>query len=112
MILYTDNPSSTVSDLESYALPTTFLRGAPSAALLDFLNTHSGVVGRFTDASTVPAQGDVMADFSSRGGIDTPLGKPDLVAPGVKILAGDTPASLDQTRAVGGLFFFYLGTWR
>ena len=110
MILYTANPSSTFSQLESYVLPTSYLRGAPSAALLDFLNTHTGVVGRFTDASAVPAQGDVMADFSSRGGTHTPLGKPDVSAPGVKILAGDTPASLDQTRAVGGLFFFDSGT--
>jgi hypothetical protein len=36
MILYTDDPSSTFSDLESYFLPTIFLQGAPSAALLDF----------------------------------------------------------------------------
>ena len=110
MILYTNDPSSTFTDRESYVLPTTFLLGAPSAAMLDFLSTHTGVVGKFTDATPVPAQGDVMASFSSRGGADTPFGKPDVTAPGVKILAGDSPASLDRTRAVGGLFFFDSGT--
>ena len=52
---------------------------------------HTGVTGpRSPPARPRDGQGDVMADFSSRG----PGGhfiKPDITAPGVQILAGHTP---------------------
>src|SRR4029077_3070003 len=59
-----------------------------------------------------PAQSDMMAAFSSRG----PRGdwiKPDVVAPGVQVLAGTTPQP-DQTTAdngpPGNLFMAIAGT--
>lgn len=49
-----------------------------------------------TDSEAVDAQGSVMADFSSRGPTraSRDLIKPDVTAPGVNILAGNTPAAV------------------
>ncbi len=47
-----------------------------------------------------PSQGAVMADFSSRGSnsVAEDIIKPDVTAPGVNILAGNTPARLASRR--------------
>jgi subtilisin family serine protease len=60
--------------------------------ILSFLEAHTNVVGKFTPGRRSAAQGDVLAHFSSRG--PDPNGqflKPDISAPGVQILAGNTP---------------------
>ena len=51
--------------------------------------------------------GNIMAGFSSRGPFPTVPDwiKPDVTAPGVQILAGDTPEPNDGSR---GDFFQYL----
>ena len=51
--------------------------------------------------------GNIMADFSSRGPFPTVQDwiKPDVTAPGVRILAGDTP---EPNSGIGGGFFQYL----
>lgn len=58
----------------------------------------------------VPAQGSVMADFSSRGAdaVAPDLIKPDVTAPGVNILAGNTPTPTNG--APGQLFQSISGT--
>lgn len=58
----------------------------------------------------VPAQGSVMADFSSRGSdtVAPDLIKPDVTAPGVNILAGATPTPTNG--APGQLFQSISGT--
>lgn len=55
----------------------------------------------------VPDNGNVMASFSSRGPNMTALDilKPDVTAPGVNILAGQTP---DVANGIRGEFFQYL----
>ena len=57
--------------------------------------THTGVMGTMTEGQATKVQGDKMAAFSSRGGPGQTLGisKPDVTAPGVQILAGNTPFS-------------------
>lgn len=49
----------------------------------------------FTQGKRAPAQGSVMAAFSSRGPVGSPgipdIIRPDVTAPGVNILAGNTP---------------------
>ena len=58
----------------------------------------AGVTGSFTAGAKHNGQGDVMAAFSSRG----PGGfgiKPDITAPGVQILAGNTPTPDAVERA-------------
>ena len=56
-------------------------------------------------------QGNVIAAFSSRGGPGQLLGvsKPDIAAPGVNILAGNTPASVDIAGGPPGELFHAIG---
>src|SRR5262249_12853408 len=55
--------------------------------------------------------GDVMASFSSRGGIlSQGVLKPDVTAPGVQILAGNTPVPVDPASSPGELFQAIQGT--
>jgi subtilisin family serine protease len=91
MIFYNPAVQSVVSD--SHFVPTVHLDNEAGAVLLDFMATHTGVVGTIDGGNVVFGQGDVMAAFSSRGGPGQSLGisKPDITAPGVQILAGNTP---------------------
>jgi uncharacterized repeat protein (TIGR01451 family) len=75
--------------------------------LLDFVNTHTGVMGTFTPGVASAVPGDVMAPFSSRGGPGQNLGisKPDITAPGVQILAGHTPMPATVEGGLPGELF-------
>jgi hypothetical protein len=81
-------------------------------ALLAFLSQHPAVTATFPAGKAKSGKGDVMADFSSRGGPLQLLGvsKPDLTAPGVQILAGDTPDPAGLTSADDQLFQAIQGT--
>ena len=61
------------------------------------MSGHTNVMATWASGSAVAAQGDVMASFSSRGP-EADFIKPDVTAPGVQILAGNTPqpASVDS----------------
>ena len=86
MVLYNPAPADTETD--NHWLPTVQL--ADGAAFLAFMKAHSAVSGTFSTGAAADGAGDVMAGFSSRG----PAGgwlKPDLTAPGVQVLAGQTP---------------------
>jgi Subtilase family/Fibronectin type-III domain/PA domain len=100
MILY--NPSLADVETDNHWLPTVHL--ADGTAFLAFLAGHTGVTATFTDGQKVNGQGDVMAAFSSRG----PAGlfvKPDVTAPGVQILAGNTPTPESPTEGPPGEYF-------
>lgn len=96
MILYNPSLQSLASD--PHYIPSIHLQNDAGTALLDFMAAHTGVVGAFSGGVTTPAQGDVMAAFSSRGGPGQTLGvsKPDITAPGVQVLAGQTPLGVAQ----------------
>ena len=87
MILY--NPTLADIETDNHWLPTVHL--ADGTEFLAFVSAHpAGVSASFTAGSKVNGTGDVLAAFSSRG----PAGlfiKPDVTAPGVEILAGNTP---------------------
>lgn len=90
MILY----NTTVTDLETdnHFLPAVHVNDA-SETIKAFVTGHTNVMATWTNGVPSAAQGDVMASFSSRG----PLGdfiKPDVTAPGVQILAGNSPKHL------------------
>jgi len=77
--------------VDSHFLPATHLSAAHGKELKDWLKIGSGHQGKIAPYRIVidPSAGDIMASFSSRGpnlGIPELL-KPDLVAPGVDILA-------------------------
>jgi subtilisin family serine protease len=107
MILY--NPTASDTETDNHFLPAIHLEG-PNTALLSYLAGHTGVTATWAAGQKTAQQGDVMAGFSSRG----PLGdwlKPDITAPGVQILAGHTPASVDlATGPQGQLFQAIAGT--
>ena len=87
MVLYNLPPTTDV-ETDTHCLPTAHV--ANGTDLVAFLNGHSGETATFAAGAPRDAQGDVMASFSSRG----PAGafiKPDVTAPGVQIMAGDTP---------------------
>jgi subtilisin family serine protease len=99
MILY--NQSAAVTDLETdnHFLPTVHIQYADGQKLLDFLTANPGAVGTLSAGEKTADTGDIMASFSSRGGLGQVLGvsKPDITAPGVQILAGASPAHLDAS---------------
>lgn len=79
---------STVSD--PHSVPTVHLSYANGEALLAWLRSGTGHVGRLEGStfSALASNGDQLASFSGRGPV-TPLGvlKPDVTAPGVSIYA-------------------------
>src|SRR5262249_57092160 len=81
--------------------------------LVVFVSSHTRVTATFPDGEAETVQGDVMAPFSSRGGPNQTLGvsKPDVTAPGVQILAGDTPLpATEEGGPQGELFQAIRGT--
>ncbi len=109
MILY--NPVAQDLDMDTHWLPTIHVDG-PSTNLLNFVNSHTGIVASWPAGTPATTRGDVMASFSSRG----PGGdfiKPDLVAPGVNVFAGWTPmpdGSSPSTGPSGNLYSYLSGT--
>jgi hypothetical protein len=86
MILY--NPTLADTESDNHFLPAIHL--ADGTDFVAFMAANTGVTATFTQGEKAQGQGDVMASFSSRG----PAGnfiKPDVTAPGVQILAGNTP---------------------
>lgn len=86
MILY--NPVLADTESDNHFLPVVHLAdGRPFVA---FMTAHPTANGSWPQGEKTAGQGDVMAAFSSRG----PGGqfiKPDITAPGVQVLAGNTP---------------------
>lgn len=95
MILF--NPALADTGSDNHWLPAVHL--ADGTDFVAFMDSHSAVTGSFTDGQKADGQGDVMAAFSSRGPGGHGL-KPDITAPGVQILAGNTPIEGDP--ALGG----------
>ncbi len=91
MLLY--NPTLQGLATDNHFIPSVHLENDSGALLLAFMSSHTGVTATFTPGTATTVQGDVMAAFSSRGGPNQQLGisKPDVTAPGVQILAGQTP---------------------
>jgi uncharacterized repeat protein (TIGR01451 family) len=92
MLLY--NPTLQGLATDNHFIPSVHLENDAGDELLDFMDNATGpVTATFTGGVATTVQGDVMAAFSSRGGPGQTLGisKPDVTAPGVQILAGNTP---------------------
>lgn len=104
------NPELLDLQTDTHFLPAIQLEGpaegidAATDDVLDFVSSHPDVVATWEPGQAVQAQGDVMAGFSSRG----PLGdflKPDITAPGVQVLAGQTPDPEDESISVPGQLY-------
>lgn len=110
MILY--NPTVQDVETDNHWVPTVHLDAPAGTQVVSFTVEHSGtmVLGTLTsgEATIDPSFGDVMAAFSSRGPLPpTQLGisKPDVTAPGVQILAGNTPEVNSQSPYPDGELF-------
>jgi subtilisin family serine protease len=108
MLLYNPVLAETMTD--NHWLPTVHLEQPEGAALLAFLAAHPGATARFTTGAKTTWQGDVMTSFSSRGPGGDFL-KPDVTAPGLQILAGNSPTPDDPSLGPpGNLFQAIAGT--
>ena len=87
------NPSVAGVSTDSHFVPTVHLEKPAGDALLAFMASRTNEMASFTKGTATVVPGDIMASFSSRGGATQLLGisKPDLAAPGVQIVAGQTP---------------------
>jgi subtilisin family serine protease len=110
MILYNVALEGLTTD--GHTIPTIHLENDAGVEVLNFFYSHPGVAARFTGGGAKGGVPDLMAPFSSRGGPLQLLGtsKPDITAPGVQILAGNTPDSVTLTDADDELFQAIEGT--
>ncbi|MDX1508498.1 MAG: S8 family serine peptidase, partial [Woeseiaceae bacterium] len=113
VLMYTDSRPKTVmggtATPITLSIPGVMIDNADGLALLDELtagNTVNGTLsaGNFT---TEALEGNIMAGFSSRGPylVESDWLKPDITAPGVRILAAYSP---DQADGSAGDIFSYL----
>jgi subtilisin family serine protease len=107
MILYNDRDPQEL-ETDNHSVPSVHVTNADGLALLSFLSSHMGATAAtFPGGKAKATQGDVMAQFSSRGGTRPVLGvsKPDITAPGVQILAGMTPQPAEPADGPPGELF-------
>jgi hypothetical protein len=100
MILYNQPLADTESD--NHFLPAVHL--ADGTGFLAFMSAHPISTATFTAGVKANGQGDVMAAFSSRGPGGQFL-KPDITAPGVQVLAGNTPVPDAVAGGPSGQFY-------
>ena len=108
MILYNAEPLDVMTD--NHWLPTVHIDQPESQQLLDFLAANPGTTASFPQGTRTTWQGDRVTFFSSRGpGRDWV--KPNVTAPGLHILAGNTPTpSSPAGGPPGNLFQAIAGT--
>ncbi len=113
VLMYTDGRPKTVmggaATPKTLSIPGVMIDNAPGLALLAELNAGNAVNATLSAASftTETLTGNIMAGFSSRGpySVESDWVKPDITAPGVRILAAYSP---DQSDGSAGDLFAYL----
>jgi subtilisin family serine protease len=108
MILYNpDDIMALVTD--NHWVPSVHINFTDGTTVKAYAATP-GATAAISPGQAVSAPGSVMADFSSRGenGAAEDIIKPDVTAPGVNILAGNTPTPFDSRP--GELFQSISGT--
>lgn len=105
MILYNLDPANgTGLNTDNHFIPTVHIDVAAGEALLDYLAANADTQAAWDGGTATAVPGDVMAGFSSRGPVGDFL-KPDVTAPGVQILAGNTPEPIGEGTGVPGQLF-------
>ncbi|WP_315967808.1 S8 family serine peptidase [Planotetraspora sp. A-T 1434] len=108
MILYNSTAADIMTD--NHWLPAVHIDKPETDVLLSWLSSHPGATATFTQGEKATWQGDVMTTFSSRGPGGDFL-KPDVTAPGLHILAGQTPTpEAEVDGPPGNLFQAIAGT--
>ncbi len=109
MILYNpDDVMALVTD--NHHVPSIHVNLTTGLAVKQYIASTASPRATLTEGKATRAQGSVMADFSSRGPnpVAPDLIKPDVTAPGVNILAGNSP--FPTLGAPGQLFQSISGT--
>ncbi|WP_433215232.1 S8 family serine peptidase [Microtetraspora malaysiensis] len=108
MILYNSSPLDVMTD--NHWVPTVHIDKPETDALLAFVAAHASATATFTQGEKATWQGDAMTTFSSRGPGGDFL-KPDVTAPGLHILAGNTPTPESELEGPpGNLYQVIAGT--
>jgi subtilisin family serine protease len=98
------NPIVEDTETDNHWLPAVHFDAPAGGQLQAFMSGHTGVTATFTTGEKSVGQGDVMAAFSSTGPGGDWL-KPDIAAPGVQILAGNTPTPTDVASGPPGQYY-------
>ena len=98
------NPVVEDTETDNHFLPAVHFDAPAGNQLQAFMSGHTGVTATFTDGVKSNGQGDVMAAFSSTGPGGDFL-KPDIAAPGVQVLAGNTPTPTDVASGPAGQLY-------
>ena len=109
MVLYNVNDTqSQVTD--NHWVPSVHLNNTDGLAVKDYIASNENAKARINGGKYTKTQHSVMAAFSSRGSntVAEDIIKPDVTAPGVNILAGNTPTP--DSGAPGELFQSISGT--
>jgi subtilisin family serine protease len=110
MVLYNAvDPQEVVTD--NHFVPSVHISLPDGLAVQAYITANgAAATATLSSAVTAPAQGSVMAAFSSRGpnGFSEDIITPDVTAPGVNILAGNSPTPF--LSAPGQLFQSISGT--
>jgi len=111
MILYNTSDAQTLN-ADIHSVPTVHINGTQGTALAAFVTAQATPQASLQGARLLDGQGDVTAAFSSRGGAGQTLGigKPDVGAPGVDILAGYSGKLAVPAGPDGQLFAILSGT--
>jgi subtilisin family serine protease len=113
MILYNQRNDNQTLVVDPHWLPAVLVTPSTAQGIKAYI-AAAGSAARATlvQGKAVPAQGSVMADFSSRG--ENPafpdIIKPDVTAPGVNILAGNSMTPEVASGPPGQLFQVISGT--
>lgn len=112
VVMYSDNRTPTT--LPGDIIPSLMIENAAGLDLLAELENGVSVTVNATDegiGSTAASIGNLMAGFSSRGEslATADIIKPDITAPGVDILAGDSGSQIDS-GTMGESYGFKSGT--
>jgi subtilisin family serine protease len=99
------NPVVEDTETDDHWLPAVHFDAPAGGELQTFMSGHTGVTATFTTGQKSVGQGDVMAAFSSTGPSIGDFLKPDIAAPGVQILAGNTPTPTDVASGPPGQYY-------
>ncbi len=113
MVLYNQTDVDNIFT-DNFFVPTVMVDNTPGQAIRDWANSSRHPVGQLVNegVSTAPFPTPTVANFSSRGENPTAgdIIKPDISAPGVQIMAGNTPKPSPGTQPAGELFQAIAGT--
>ncbi|HET9682014.1 MAG TPA: S8 family serine peptidase, partial [Candidatus Limnocylindrales bacterium] len=98
------NPVTEDTETDNHFLPAVHFDHPAGSQLQAFMASHTGVMATFSEGQKSNGQGDVMAAFSSTGPGGDFL-KPDIAAPGVQVLAGNTPTPTDVASGPAGQLY-------